>query len=93
MEKKWKSGDLVRLKTATGAPFNAPTMVVDRYVPFYNIGNGPLMPALASSKAKPRKPDGEAVRCIQLMGSPDVQGATYVGFVELHEDALEAVSS
>lgn len=81
--KKWKSGDLVRLKVSP-----SPVLVVDRYVPYYHVGEMPV--SLSAAKAK-RKPDGEAVRCAQLMGSPE--GGQYINFVELHEDALEAVPS
>lgn len=84
MDKKWKSGDVVRLK------IGGPKMIVDRYVPYF-VPQAGLLNSTATST-----PSGEAVRCVYF--TPDLDSSAqnmcqYPVFVEFHEATLEAVTS
>lgn len=89
MDKKWKSGDVVRLK------IGGPKMIVDRYVPYFapGYGNAPL--GALATESRPT-PIGEAVRCVYFtpdLYSPAQNMCQYPAFVEFHEATLEAVAS
>lgn len=82
--KKWKSGDVVRLKSG------GPKMTVDRYVTCYEPaydGEACSLSAIGGAQKKV----GEDVKCVFFQTPPGGTQPVYPVFTQVHEDCLEGI--